>query len=374
MQLEPIQSTVIPQQNLRPFLAATVLIGRATLPLPWTFMGRALNSRGRRIAAIGCRAVEFTAAHEPLGAVPGEAPFTARQRQEQAPDRLAAAMRLILADPKTGLLPEVLLLVPLAILVALAAGPMLLRGGHYESFGRPHDGLGFAPPTTRPPGEVAPPQHDGEDDEGRRHPGKNLPHLGVHEQHERHHVDDQTDGDDDDRRRDRRLGRGRAAAGGADRELHVGGGVALGAADAAEDVVRSAGCKRHDDSDAFRRIIRGLGAGIGPRPQTGQSRRSAEQKAALETLKASGAWAQLQQKLAGRNLEDLPQKVAEIQSRESSLAGMQAGRDELFQAARQSLADPDWFRKLRLGLGHEVRRCVFTNYCEGLDQVNKLGS
>ena len=35
------------------------------------------------------------------------------------------------------------------------------------------------------------------------------------------------------------------------------------------------------------------------------------------------------------------------------------------------LADPDWFRKLRLGRGDEVRRCVFTNYCEGLDQAHK---
>ena len=40
-------------------------------------------------------------------------------------------------------------------------------------------------------------------------------------------------------------------------------------------------------------------------------------------------------------------------------------------AARQSLADPDWFRKVRLGLGHLVRRCEFTNYCEGLDQRHK---
>ena len=37
----------------------------------------------------------------------------------------------------------------------------------------------------------------------------------------------------------------------------------------------------------------------------------------------------------------------------------------------RALADPDWFRKLRLGLGDEVRRCVFTNYCEGLDQKHK---
>ena len=40
-------------------------------------------------------------------------------------------------------------------------------------------------------------------------------------------------------------------------------------------------------------------------------------------------------------------------------------------AARQSLADPDWFRKMQLGYGHLVRRCEFTNYCEGLDQHHK---
>ncbi|MBI3097165.1 MAG: NADH:flavin oxidoreductase [Planctomycetes bacterium] len=45
-------------------------------------------------------------------------------------------------------------------------------------------------------------------------------------------------------------------------------------------------------------------------------------------------------------------------------------RDEadIVAAARQSLADPDWFRKVRLGRGGEVRRCVFTNVCEALDQ------
>jgi dimethylglycine catabolism A len=35
------------------------------------------------------------------------------------------------------------------------------------------------------------------------------------------------------------------------------------------------------------------------------------------------------------------------------------------------LADPDWFLKIRLGNGNQVRRCVFTNYCEGLDQKHK---
>jgi 2,4-dienoyl-CoA reductase-like NADH-dependent reductase (Old Yellow Enzyme family) len=44
------------------------------------------------------------------------------------------------------------------------------------------------------------------------------------------------------------------------------------------------------------------------------------------------------------------------------------GEADVVGAARQSLADPDWFEKVRLGRGAEVRRCEFTNYCEGLDQ------
>jgi 2,4-dienoyl-CoA reductase-like NADH-dependent reductase (Old Yellow Enzyme family) len=47
------------------------------------------------------------------------------------------------------------------------------------------------------------------------------------------------------------------------------------------------------------------------------------------------------------------------------------GRADIIGAARQSLADPDWFLKMRLGRGAEIRRCAFTNYCEGLDQKHK---
>jgi len=47
------------------------------------------------------------------------------------------------------------------------------------------------------------------------------------------------------------------------------------------------------------------------------------------------------------------------------------GQADIVASARQTLADPDWFLKVRLGKGAEVRRCVFTNYCEGLDQVHK---
>ena len=44
---------------------------------------------------------------------------------------------------------------------------------------------------------------------------------------------------------------------------------------------------------------------------------------------------------------------------------------DIVAAARQSLCDPDWFLKARLGRGAEIRRCDFTNYCEGLDQKHK---
>jgi dimethylglycine catabolism A len=39
--------------------------------------------------------------------------------------------------------------------------------------------------------------------------------------------------------------------------------------------------------------------------------------------------------------------------------------------ARQALADPDWFVKVKLGRGAEVRRCTYTNYCEALDQAHR---
>ncbi len=48
-----------------------------------------------------------------------------------------------------------------------------------------------------------------------------------------------------------------------------------------------------------------------------------------------------------------------------------AGDADLVGAARQSLADPDWWEKVRLGKGDSVRRCTYTNYCESLDQQHK---
>ncbi len=47
------------------------------------------------------------------------------------------------------------------------------------------------------------------------------------------------------------------------------------------------------------------------------------------------------------------------------------GEADIVASARQSLADPDWFEKIRLGRGAEIRQCTFTNYCEALDQRHK---
>jgi 2,4-dienoyl-CoA reductase-like NADH-dependent reductase (Old Yellow Enzyme family) len=50
---------------------------------------------------------------------------------------------------------------------------------------------------------------------------------------------------------------------------------------------------------------------------------------------------------------------------------LRRGDADIVGAARQTLADPDWFLKVRAGRGAEVRRCTFTNYCEALDQSHK---
>ena len=51
---------------------------------------------------------------------------------------------------------------------------------------------------------------------------------------------------------------------------------------------------------------------------------------------------------------------------------LERGDADLVAAARQSLADPDWWLKMRLGRGAEIRRCEFTNYCEALDQKHEV--
>lgn len=60
--------------------------------------------------------------------------------------------------------------------------------------------------------------------------------------------------------------------------------------------------------------------------------------------------------------------ICDFAQAEAIVAG---GEADLVASARQSLADPDWFLKMRLGRGGEIRRCAFTNYCEALDQQHE---
>jgi 2,4-dienoyl-CoA reductase-like NADH-dependent reductase (Old Yellow Enzyme family) len=50
---------------------------------------------------------------------------------------------------------------------------------------------------------------------------------------------------------------------------------------------------------------------------------------------------------------------------------LRVGHADIVGMARQALADPDWFVKVRVGRGEEVRRCTYTNYCEALDQAHR---
>ncbi len=49
-----------------------------------------------------------------------------------------------------------------------------------------------------------------------------------------------------------------------------------------------------------------------------------------------------------------------------------SGHADIIGFARQAMADPDWFEKVRRGRGNEVNLCKYTNYCEGLDQKHKM--
>lgn len=52
-------------------------------------------------------------------------------------------------------------------------------------------------------------------------------------------------------------------------------------------------------------------------------------------------------------------------------AVLSAQQADIVGFARQALADPDWFRKVESGRGAAVRLCLYTNYCEALDQRHR---
>jgi 2,4-dienoyl-CoA reductase-like NADH-dependent reductase (Old Yellow Enzyme family) len=60
-----------------------------------------------------------------------------------------------------------------------------------------------------------------------------------------------------------------------------------------------------------------------------------------------------------------------IHNFEQAEAVLATGAGDIVGLARQALADPDWFLKVRSGNGGAVRLCKYTNYCEALDQRHR---
>jgi 2,4-dienoyl-CoA reductase-like NADH-dependent reductase (Old Yellow Enzyme family) len=60
-----------------------------------------------------------------------------------------------------------------------------------------------------------------------------------------------------------------------------------------------------------------------------------------------------------------------IHNFEQAEAVLNSGTADIIGLARQALADPDWFRKVASGRGDAVRLCLYTNYCEALDQRHR---
>lgn len=81
--------------------------------------------------------------------------------------------------------------------------------------------------------------------------------------------------------------------------------------------------------------------------------------------------AQIRQAVRSAGCETPIVVVGGIHGFEQAEGILQRGEADIIGAARQSLADPDWFLKIKLGRGGEVRVCEYTNYCEGLDQKHK---
>jgi dimethylglycine catabolism A len=60
-----------------------------------------------------------------------------------------------------------------------------------------------------------------------------------------------------------------------------------------------------------------------------------------------------------------------IHNFEQAEAVLTNGTADIVGLARQALADPEWFRKVATGHGDAVRLCLYTNYCEALDQRHR---
>jgi 2,4-dienoyl-CoA reductase-like NADH-dependent reductase (Old Yellow Enzyme family) len=75
-------------------------------------------------------------------------------------------------------------------------------------------------------------------------------------------------------------------------------------------------------------------------------------------LRAAGLGAPI---IAAGGIHNFEQAEAVLATEQADIVGF----------ARQALADPDWFRKVRSGRGDTVRLCLYTNYCEALDRRHR---
>jgi 2,4-dienoyl-CoA reductase-like NADH-dependent reductase (Old Yellow Enzyme family) len=81
--------------------------------------------------------------------------------------------------------------------------------------------------------------------------------------------------------------------------------------------------------------------------------------------------ARIRAAIRARGLETPVVAAGGIHNFEQAEAVLAAGQADIIGFARQALADPDWFRKVVSGHGAQVRLCLYTNYCEALDQRHR---
>ena len=81
--------------------------------------------------------------------------------------------------------------------------------------------------------------------------------------------------------------------------------------------------------------------------------------------------AKIRAAIRGQGLQTPVIAAGGIHNFEQAEAVFAAGQADIVGFARQSLADPDWFRKVAGGRGDAVRLCLYTNYCEALDQRHR---
>jgi 2,4-dienoyl-CoA reductase-like NADH-dependent reductase (Old Yellow Enzyme family) len=84
-----------------------------------------------------------------------------------------------------------------------------------------------------------------------------------------------------------------------------------------------------------------------------------------------GATARIRAAVRAANLATPLITSGGIHNFEQAEAVLASGQADIVAIARQALADPDWFAKVWMGRGAEVRLCIYTNYCEALDQRHR---